>query len=218
MDNPYERDVFERLPEKVMRPGGLRITDKIARKCQFGKTVLLDIGCGTGITIEFLEKNYGVCGIGIDISKKNIERGKKRNPALQLLKGDATSMVFGTEIFDAVLMECSLSTMENRVETLKEAFRVLKPEGRLVITDLYIKDPEEQKLQKTDCFGGSISKNEMISQILSTGFRFDEWEDESNELTNFVINLIFEYGTIEAAGFIKDKNIGYFSLIATKPN
>jgi arsenite methyltransferase len=222
LNNPYEKEFFGKLESGVMRPGGLRLTDKLSQKCQFSEGAsLLDIGCGTGMALEFLEKKYGIVCTGVDISKVNIEKGKKRNPKINLIVGDGTKLDFPTDAFDGILMECSLSVIGNKDSVLHDIYEILKPGGKFIITDIYLKtcysgnnEAEKQDIirasdKKTStagskqgnssyphCLRGAFEINELIRTMESLGFKIIDWKDESEELKKFAIDIIMEYGSL----------------------
>lgn len=127
-----------------LKPGELRITKKAMEIWKLPKgSRVLDIGCGTGDTMEFLENEYGFRCSGIDLSTARIQEGKERNPKLDLLYGDGEFLDgFSSYSFDGVLMECTLSLINLPDEALHEAYCVLKKGGRLFLSDLYIKNPD----------------------------------------------------------------------------
>jgi arsenite methyltransferase len=248
LNNPYEKEFFINLESGVMRPGGLRLTDKLSKKCKFPEgALLLDIGCGTGRALEYLEKKYGVIGTGIDISEVNIERGKKRNPKLNLMVGDGTKLHFASGTFDGVLMECSLSVIGNKDKVLSDIYDILKPGGKFIITDIYLKardsdnkssdkksasDENQDNRSYPPCIRGAFEIKELIRTMEDLGFNIIGWEDESEELKKFAIDLIMKYGSLyyfwkqfascdnRATKNLKGPNLkqyGYFSLIAEKP-
>jgi ubiquinone/menaquinone biosynthesis C-methylase UbiE len=128
-----------------LKPGGYRITDKAMEfwKLPRGAKVL-DIGCGRGDTLEYLEREYGFEGHGIDLSMARIKEGKERNPDLNIKYGDGEFLDdFSSFSFDGVLMECTLSLINLPDEALHEAFCVLKKGGKLFLSDLYVKNPDQ---------------------------------------------------------------------------
>ncbi len=126
------------------RPGEFRITKRAMELWKLPKGAkVLDIGCGTGETLEYLEKEYGFECSGIDLSMAMIKEGKTRNPDLNIKYGDGEFLDdFSSFSFDGVLMECTLSLIKLPDEALHEAYCVLKKGGRLFLSDLYIKDPD----------------------------------------------------------------------------
>jgi SAM-dependent methyltransferase len=127
-----------------LRPGGFRITKEAMDAWKLPKGAkVLDIGCGTGETLEFLEKEYGFQCSGIDLSMAMVKAGKARNPSLDIKYGDGEFLDgFSSFTFDGVLMECALSLIGLPGEALHEAFCVLKKGGRLFVSDLYVKNPD----------------------------------------------------------------------------
>ncbi len=123
--------------------GKLRITDEALKIWELSKGAeVLDIGCGQGETVEYLEKEYGYKTTGIDISKEIIQSGLERNPKLNIQHGDGEFLDgFLSYSFDGVMMGCILSLIGLPDEALHEAYCVLKKGGKLFISDLYIKDP-----------------------------------------------------------------------------
>jgi SAM-dependent methyltransferase len=126
------------------KPGEFRITKKAMERWKLPKGAkVLDIGCGLGETMEFLEEEYGYECSGIDLSMARIKEGKTRNPNLNLKYGDGEFLDdFTSFSFDGVLMECTLSLINLPDEALHEAYCVLKKGGKLFLSDLYVKDPD----------------------------------------------------------------------------
>ena len=92
---------------------------------------ILDIGCGTGENINFLSRFGKVTGI--DISERAIKFCKKRR--LENVKiGKAEALPFKENGFDLVTMLDLLEHLKDDLLALREAFRVLKPRGRILIT------------------------------------------------------------------------------------
>lgn len=126
------------------KPGEFRITKKAMERWKLPKgSKVLDIGCGLGETMEFLEEEYGYECSGIDLSMARIKEGKTRNHKLDIKYGDGEFLDdFTSFSFDGVLMECTLSLINLPDEALHEAYCVLKKGGKLFLSDLYIKDPD----------------------------------------------------------------------------
>ncbi len=127
-----------------LKPGEFRITKKAMEKWKLPKGAkVLDIGCGSGETVEFLEKEYGFECSGIDLSMARIKEGKTRNPDMNIKYGDGEFLDdFSSFSFDGILMECTLSLINLPDEALHEAYCVLKKGGKLFLSDLYIKNPD----------------------------------------------------------------------------
>jgi ubiquinone/menaquinone biosynthesis C-methylase UbiE len=98
---------------------------------------LLDIGCGTGVLLERVRRERPVALLaGIDISAGMIEMARRRlGPAARLTVADVQRMPFGTSSFDVVVSTSSFHYWPSPSAGLAEVRRILRPGGRLVITD-----------------------------------------------------------------------------------
>jgi ubiquinone/menaquinone biosynthesis C-methylase UbiE len=100
---------------------------------------VLDVGCGTGLHLEL----YGRSGCrvsGIDLSPAMLAIARKRlGEEADLRLADATEMPFDDEAFEVVLASLFLHELppETRLAILEQMHRVLKPEGRMLITDFH---------------------------------------------------------------------------------
>ncbi|SFG78714.1 Methyltransferase domain-containing protein [Desulfotomaculum arcticum] len=97
---------------------------------------VLDIGCGTGNYILMLAR-LGLRVTGLDISPGMLARARTKAEEahlnVELIQGDAIALPFENNSFDAVLSVSALEFMPHLGMALQEAYRVLKPDGRLVV-------------------------------------------------------------------------------------
>lgn len=210
-----------------LRPGGFTITDQAMKLCAFDKGAkILDIGCGHGDTVNHLQETYGYQACGIDLSLPMIQEGKKKYPDLDLQYGDGEFLdMFSSFSFDGVLMECVLSLINLPDEALHEAFCVLQKGGKLILSDLYIKKPEEGLLRALEIeaerqrvkphkegqcseedhkervvdfrFEGRFLQEPLLRQLEEIGFRILTFEDRSLDLDNFVAQKLMDDGNLE---------------------
>lgn len=120
-------------------PGGFGIVDQaIAVAGLNASCQLLEIGCGEGDTLAHLAELTGCRCTGIDQSETQIEEGRKKLGNSTLIFGDALQclIVIDPKRFDAILIECVLSTASQPERLLTEAYRILKPGGHIILTDL----------------------------------------------------------------------------------
>lgn len=103
---------------------------------------ILDLATGTAdLAIALAKSNPQAHIIGMDISEKMMEIGKEKvkqhglERQIELHLGDAASLPFGDNSFDAVTVGFGVRNFENRKQGLSEIHRVLKPNGRAVILE-----------------------------------------------------------------------------------
>jgi len=109
------------------------------------KETILDAGCGVGGSAIWLAKNFDVKVWGITISRRQLEEAK-RLAAMYRLKDkvefdyqDYLHTKFPDNYFDIVWAIESVCHADNKKEFLKEAHRILKPKGRLIVADGFLK-------------------------------------------------------------------------------
>ena len=107
---------------------------------------VLDAGCGVGGSSIWIAKNYGARVVGITISKSQVDesiKNAKLNNVEKLTKFyemDFHDVSFKDNTFDVVWAIVSFCQSWNRDRLLKEMFRILKPGGRLIVSDAFRKN------------------------------------------------------------------------------
>jgi arsenite methyltransferase len=208
-------ETVTKTPSLTNRPGGFIITDRAISCCSFQpEAKILDIGCGSGATVNHLIQSYGFEAYGID---KNLEPTYVQD---NLTRASAEAIPYPSTSMDGVIMECSFSMMENPEFVLKECNRVLKTDGRLIVSDMYARgDPAQLK----GCLGRIDTKEDIISRIESNDFIVELFEDFSHDLQTMWGQMIFEKG---AKSFycslgvntetLKHIKCGYYLIVAVK--
>jgi SAM-dependent methyltransferase len=97
---------------------------------------VLDVGCGTGIFAREALKRVGINGkvTGIDLNESMLSVGRRLQPEIAWQQGDVVKLPFDDDAFDVVGSQFVLMFLPDRVASLKEMWRVLKPGGRLIIS------------------------------------------------------------------------------------
>ncbi len=207
MTSPDRCLVYESGPVRdatgdTIRPGGIYLTERALSYCAFKPgTNVLDVGCGTGATVEFLIKN-GLDAVGIDPSEALLEAGRRRNPGLPLIHAGGESIPFADSAMDGIFAECCLSLMPDIDRALSEIHRVLKSGGWLVITDVYVRNPgflkELRALPLASCVTGALPREELVQKLVLHGFDIILWEDHTNLLKELTARLIWSHGSMDS--------------------
>jgi cyclopropane fatty-acyl-phospholipid synthase-like methyltransferase len=112
---------------------------------------VLDAGCGVGGSSVFLANNYGCKVTGITLSERQVKRATanalkfKLEKETRFFKKDYTNTEFEAASFDVIWALESVGTAQDKQAFIKEAFRLLKKDGRLIMADYFIKNDISNK-------------------------------------------------------------------------
>lgn len=141
--NLYENDFAKLLLGDSFHPGGLKLTERLGRLLQLdSNTRVLDVASGRGTSAIFLADFFGCEVVGLDYGQANVDRASDAAAEHGLAKlvrferGDAESLPFRDNSFDAIICECAFCTFPEKPRAAREFARTLKPGGRLGISDL----------------------------------------------------------------------------------
>jgi arsenite methyltransferase len=144
--------------------------------------VVLDLGSGAGIDCFLAARMVGENGkvIGVDMTPEMLEKARKNNEAfeygnVEFRLGEIENLPVTDNTVDVILSNCviNLSTDKDRVFT--EAFRVLKPGGRMMISDIILKKKLPEALAESvnayvGCVAGALLIDDYIGSIKKAGF------------------------------------------------
>ena len=190
----YESRIFSVLPEGI-HPGGLTLTDHLVESCGFNPgDLILDLGCGTGASLDFIRGKKIFNTAGVDLSALLLKKGQENFRDLHLVQGNGMNLPFAESIFNGVIAECTLSIMDDLRRVLSEIKRVLVPGGKLAVSDIYIPQPDHadcaDELLRGACIAGAFIRDEIARVLNDSGFRIILWEDHSKLWREFIAGLI----------------------------
>ncbi len=201
-NNVYESSCIAQITGETLRPGGFSLTKKAIDYCNIQTSgQVLDLGCGNGATVRYLHEEYDIRAVGVDASRKLLNEAKRAGEGV-FVYGFGEMLPFEADKFDMVIAECTLSLMYDKQRVLSEVFRVLKPQGWFVITDVYAKNPEYidglKMFKVNTCLGGLHDLDKLRDDIIDRGFEVQVLEEHSHELKDLMVKIIFSYGSMKA--------------------
>ena len=182
--------------------------------------VVLDLGSGAGFDCFISAHIVGETGkvIGIDMTPEMIEKargnaseGDYRNVEFRL--GEIENLPVDDASVDVVISNCVINLSPHKGRVFQEAFRVLKPGGRLAVSDIVLLEDIPDSLKGSieayvGCLSGAVMKDAYIEAITEAGFEGVRVIEE----TPFPAGSVFEAPVAEA--FIQDLSIPSIELTA----
>ena len=192
----YEQDWVQAVLGDSFHPGGAELSARLVRGLHLPpKSRVLDVACGIGTTARLMADEFGLDVVGLDASAANVAKAESllRGEMAAFVTGDAATLPFPDDSFDAVVCECAVSTFADQARVVAEFARVLKPGGVVGITDMVVEGelPEDIAgvIAPWTCLAAARSVVGYQSIFLSAGLRVVEYADESSSLRKLVADL-----------------------------
>ena len=143
--------------------------------------VVLDLGSGAGADVLISARRVGLTGrvIGLDmtdemldLARENARRAGAGN--VEFVKGQIEQIPLGNASVDVVISNCVINLSSDKAAVLREAARVLRPGGRLAVSDV-IADPEMDDATRADmrqwtgCVAGALTREEFERALTDAG-------------------------------------------------
>jgi SAM-dependent methyltransferase len=149
---------------------------------QPGETVL-DLGSGGGIDVLLSAKRVGPTGkvYGLDmtdemlaLARANQKKAGAQN--VEFLKGTIENIPLPDNTVDVIISNCVINLSGDKDRVLREAFRVLKPGGRLAVSDVVIRGEVPPEIRKSmelwvGCMAGALQETEYREKLAAAGFQ-----------------------------------------------
>lgn len=156
-------------------------------------SLILDAGCGVGGSAHLISRKFNCTVYGITYAENHFERAKKTETKfVKFWRGDYNNTPFEDNTFDGIYAIESVCHTPDKRDFMKEALRLLKPNGKLVLSDYFLNvpdhelNPKDAKLYRDWIKRWSIQNLAVYSEferdLEDTGFRDIKNEDFSKEI------------------------------------
>jgi arsenite methyltransferase len=234
-----------------MHPGGIELTERLGELLELNPgSRVLDVASGRGASGLALARTFGCQVTGIDLSPTCVVAARHEARRCGLVDqarfeiGDAETLGFNDGEFDAVICECAFCTFPDKLNAALGMARVLKPGGRLGLSDLVRRQelpPELQTLAGwVACMADAMAESRYIDCLETAGFRLQDFELHDDALTDllqrirgrlFAATVLARIGAIDilatdldqateiaraAESAVRDGSLGYVLMTAVK--
>jgi arsenite methyltransferase len=177
----YSEEEINEVPEGANL--GLGCGNPVALASLKPGEVVLDLGSGAGFDCFLAAARVGPTGrvIGVDMTSEmldkaraNLRKGQYSNVEFRL--GEIENLPVADDTVDAIISNCVINLSPDKKRVFREAFRVLKPAGRLMVSDIVVLKELPQNIKDSiaayvGCIAGASVKNDYLSEIKAAGFQ-----------------------------------------------
>jgi arsenite methyltransferase len=177
----YSEEELKAVPEGANL--GLGCGNPVALASLKEGEIVLDLGSGGGFDCFLAANQVGKTGkvIGVDMTaemldraRENARKGNFDNVEFRL--GEIENLPVGDHQVDIIISNCVINLSPNKERVFQEAFRVLRPGGRLMVSDIVLLKELPGEIRNSvaayiGCVAGAITKKEYLEAIQSTGFK-----------------------------------------------
>jgi arsenite methyltransferase len=176
----YTEEELKAVPEGANL--GLGCGNPIALASLKDGEVILDLGSGAGFDCFLAANQVGKTGkvIGVDMTaemldraRENARKGNYDNVEFRL--GEIENLPVGDNQVDVIISNCVINLSPNKKRVFQEAFRALRPGGRLMVSDIVLLKELSEEIKNSvaayvGCVAGAITKKEYLEAIQAAGF------------------------------------------------
>lgn len=210
----YSEEDLRSVPEAASM--GLGCGNPVAlASLKDGETVL-DLGSGGGIDVFLAAKKVGANGkvIGVDMTKEMILKARAtaskygyKNVEFRL--GEIENLPIEDNSVDVVISNCVVNLSPDKEKVFREAYRVLKPNGRIMISDIVTEEELPLEVRKSfkawaGCVAGALEKNQYLDTIKTTGFKNVKILSESTFTIDVSQELTGKITSVQVEGYKKN--------------
>jgi len=185
--NLYDPGQTSQIPEDAVRASLGCGNPTALAQLNPGETVL-DLGSGGGIDVLLSARRVGPAGkaYGLDMTDEMLALARENQRKagvenVEFLKGEIENIPLPDHSVDVIISNCVINLSADKDRVMREAFRVLKPGGRLAVSDVVVHGEVPQPVRDSvllwvGCIAGAVQDTEYISKLESAGFEAIEVE------------------------------------------
>ncbi len=176
----YSEEELKAVPEGANL--GLGCGNPIALASLKEGEVVLDLGSGAGFDCFLAANQVGKKGkvIGVDMTaemldraRENARKGNYENVEFRL--GEIENLPVGDNEVDVIISNCVINLSPNKKRVFQEAFRVLRPGGKLMVSDIVLLKELPVEIRNSaaayiGCVAGAVTKKEYLEAVQTAGF------------------------------------------------
>lgn len=177
----YDSSETQELPEEAVL-ASLGCGNPTALAQLSAGEIVLDLGSGGGIDVLLSARHVGPTGkaYGLDMTDEMLDLARKNQAKagienVEFLKGEIEQIPLPNCSVDVIISNCVINLSADKDRVLREAFRVLKPGGRLAVSDVVVRGQIPAEIRKSvelwiGCVAGALEETDYRAKLAAAGF------------------------------------------------
>lgn len=177
----YSEEDMQTVPEANL---GLGCGNPAALGKIIEGTIVLDLGSGAGFDCFLAAKKVGKSGkvIGVDMTEEMIQKAREIAKKygydnVEFRLGEIDDLPVEDNSVDIIISNCVINLVPDKLKVFKEAYRVLKNDGKMYVSDIVLLQELTDEQRNDDeliagCVGGALLKNDYLNIVKEAGFKF----------------------------------------------
>jgi ubiquinone/menaquinone biosynthesis C-methylase UbiE len=194
----YSQEDMDKVPEGSNL--GLGCGNPIALASLKKGEIVLDLGSGAGFDCFLAVDRVGPEGrvIGVDMTPEMLEKARENAEKdnlsnIEFRLGEIENLPVADSTVDIVISNCVINLSTDKDRVFSEAFRVLKPGGRIMVSDIVLTRELPDIIRKNvsayvGCISGAIIKEDYLNAVSKAGFTDVKILDETNFPINYIVS------------------------------
>jgi SAM-dependent methyltransferase len=161
--------------------------------------IVLDLGAGAGIDCFLASSKVGPSGriIGVDMTPEMVDRARENARQngyanVEFRLGEIENLPAADNSVDVIISNCVINLSPEKDRVFREAYRVLKPGGRMLVSDIVLREPLPEAIREsaevyTACVAGAMLREDYLREIRAAGFGNVEVVSERSFPADFVL-------------------------------
>ena len=209
--NPITSNLYDDAEKKALPEQALQASLGCGNPTAFAALkpgeVVLDLGSGGGIDVLLSARRVGPTGkaYGLDMTDEmlSLARDNQRRSGIEnaeFLKGEIEDIPLPDDSVDVIISNCVINLSADKDKVLAEALRVLRPGGRLAVSDVVVRGKVSPEIRRSmelwvGCVAGALEESEYVEKLARAGF------------TGISLEPTRVYDVEEAREFLADQGI-----------
>jgi len=179
--NLYDAAQSQQIPEAALQ-ASLGCGNPTALAQLNAGEIVLDLGSGGGIDVLLSARRVGPTGkaYGLDMTDEMLALARENQRKagvenVEFLKGEIENIPLPGNSVDVIISNCVINLSADKDRVLREAFRVLKPGGRIAVSDVVVHGEVPEEIRKSvllwvGCIAGALQDTEYSAKLAAAGF------------------------------------------------